>query len=104
MGLRFQKVMSVSAPGWRKVGEFSQVLHSPAAIHDWTCMSFWISPWLRLMTVSKFPDSKIIPRRIKTMLLQPVKNEMPFVTRILALVASKPPGPMTWSVRGPLVE
>ena len=45
--------------------------------------------------VSKFPDSKIIPRRIRTMLLQPVRNEMLFVTRILALVASNPLGPMT---------
>ena len=47
------------------------------------------------MMVSKVPDSKMIPRRIKTMLLQLVKNEMLFVTRILALVASNPLGPIT---------
>ena len=34
------------------------------------------------------------------MLLQPVKKEMLFVTRILAFVASNPLGPMTWSLRG----
>lgn len=56
-----------------------------------------------LMTVSKLPDSRMIPRRIKIMLLEPVKNEMLFVTRILALVASNPLGPMTWSMGSPLL-
>jgi hypothetical protein len=47
------------------------------------------------MIVSRFPDSKMMPRRIKIMLLQPAKNEIPLVTRILALDASNPSGPMT---------
>lgn len=89
--------MFASDPGWEK-GEFSQILYSPVTTHNSAYISFWISPWLWLMRVSKFPDSKMMPRRIKRILLQPVKNEMLFVTRTLALVPSNPAGPMTWSV------
>lgn len=83
--------------------EFSQILYSSVTTHGRAYISFWISPWLWLMIVSKFPDSNMIPRRIKRILLQPVKNEMLFVMRTLALVPSNPSGPMTWSVRSLLL-
>lgn len=50
-----------------------------------------------LITESNVPFSRKIPCRMRTMLEHPLKNVTLLVTKILALVASKPDGPMTWS-------
>lgn len=53
------------------------------------------SPSGLLMRLSNDPDSRMIPRRMKANWSKYLKYDTLLVTMILALVSSKPPGPMT---------
>ena len=86
-------VVCAPSPGFG-TRESSQVLSSAMANYDELTSVFGSHP-AYLMTVSELPDSKMIPRRSSTILLQPVKKEMLFVTRILAFFASDPLSPVT---------